>query len=133
MNKENRKHRRIETGLSMRFNLNPDYHYVPAIRKLGVAGTVRNVSIEGFKIDARMDTLDTCQIFPEAMEEDSPFELEVVLSGFREEKMLVRGSVKWYSLSEPEAGLRQFEAGLHLKDPGSRAIARGIIVSSHSH
>jgi hypothetical protein len=130
METENRKHRRIETTLPMHFNLNPDYHYVSAIRKLGVAGTVRNVSIEGLRIDARMDLLDTCQIFFEAMEEESPFELEIVCSGFREERLLIRGSVKWYRLSEPDGKIRHFRAGLYLKDAGSRAIAKGIIVST---
>ena len=131
MEQEERQQPRFDTAITVHFNLNPDYHYVPTIRRLGVAGTVRNVSMAGLAIDARMDLLDTCQIFSEAMEEDSPFELEVVFSGFREERLLVRGSVRWYRMSEPSEGMRYFQAGLYLKDAESRAIVKGIIVSSH--
>jgi len=31
MRKEQRKHPRFETNLPARFNLNPDYHYVPTM------------------------------------------------------------------------------------------------------
>jgi hypothetical protein len=128
---DNRKHPRFETHLPIRFNLNPDYHFVPAMRKLGVGGTIRDISLLGVGIDSQMDLLDVFQVFPEEMEEESPFELELVLSGFREERLLVRGSVRWYRLSEPNGSMRHFRAGLYLKDADSRAIAKGIIVSTH--
>jgi len=129
MGVENRKHPRFETTLSIRFNLNPDHHFVPGIRKMGVGGTVRNVSPEGLSIDSRLDLLDVCQIFPEAIEDDSVFELEVEVTDFRKRKARIRGTVRWYRLSEPENNIRHFQAGLYLKDAESRAIARSIVES----
>lgn len=129
MKKEDRKHPRIRTALPIRFNLNPDYHYVPEIRKMGVGGTARNVSSEGLLIDSSMDSLDLCQIFSEAIEDGSPFELEVVVTDSRERRSLIRGSVKWYRLSEPDGHIRHFQAGLYLKDDESRAVTRSIVES----
>ena len=97
---ESRKDPRFETAIPIRFNLNPDYHSVPEIRRLGVGGTIRNISLRGLRIDSRMDVLDVCQVFPEEMEEDSPFELEVMLWDSRRARLLIRGQVSWYRLNE---------------------------------
>ena len=80
-------------------------------------------------IRSRLDLLDACQIFPEATEEDSPFELEVVVPDFRGKRLLITGAVRWYQMSEPEGSIRHFQAGLHLKDAESRAATRSIIES----
>ncbi len=93
---------------------------------MGVGGTLRNVSYEGLRIDSRLDLVDVCQIFPEALEDDSPFELEVVLTDARERRWLIRGSVIWYLVTQLEENVRLFRAGLSLKDAESRAIARSI-------
>jgi len=127
---EKRKYQRVETIIPIRFNLNPDHHFVPGIRKMGVGGTVRNISSEGLLIDSRLDLLDVCQIFPEAMEDDSAFELELVLTDSRERRLLIRGVVRWYRLSEPQGNIRHFRAGLYLKDAESRSIAKSIIGSA---
>ncbi len=129
MEVEKRKHPRFEAVWPIRFNLNPDYHYVPAIRKMGVGGTIRNISLEGLLIDARMDLLDVCQIFSEEKEGDSAFQLEVVLTDSREMRRFLRGVVRWYRVGEPERNIRHFQAGLFLMDPESRAIARNIVES----
>jgi hypothetical protein len=129
MSSENRKYRRFLTTLPVRFNLNPDHHVVPAIRKMGVGGTVRNISTEGLLIDSRLDLLDICQIFPEAMDDNSDFQLELQLTDSRERRLLIRGVVKWYHLSEPDSKIRHFQAGLYLKDPESRAIAQSLVES----
>lgn len=126
---DRRKYHRFETTIPIRFNLNPDFHFVPRIRKLGVGGKAHNISIEGVLIDSRMDLLDVCQIFPEAMKEDSAFELEVILTDLRGRRELIRGAVKWYRLSKPESDVRHFQAGLHLKDTESRAVAKGMVES----
>jgi len=125
--KENRKYPRFETALLIHFNLNPDYHYVPQIKKLGVGGHLRNVSLEGIGIDSQMDLQDVCQIFSEAIEEDSPFELEVIFWDSRGRSVLLRGSVKWYQVDEPENDIHDFKAGLYLKDYESRTATRSII------
>ncbi len=114
------------TRIPIRFNLNPDYHFVPGMRQMGVGGTLRNVSYEGLRIDSRLDLVDVCQIFPEALEDDSPFELEVVLTDARERRWLIRGSVIWYLVTQLEENVRLFRAGLSLKDAESRAVARSI-------
>ena len=124
--KENRKYPRFETASTIHFNLNPDYHYVPQIRKLGVGGYLRNVSLEGIEIDTQMDLQDLCQIFAEAIEEGSPFELEVVFRDSRGRRLLIRGSVKWYQVSEAENDIRDFKAGLYLKDTESRALLKKV-------
>jgi len=126
---DNRKYTRFETTIPIRFNLNPDYHHVPRIRKLGVGGTVRNVSLQGLGIDSRMDLLDLCQIFSEAMEEDSPFELELFLSDPKKGRELIKGAVRWHRLSESERDIWHFQAGLYLKDAADQVTARGIIGS----
>ena len=126
---ENRKYPRFETALAIHFNLNPDYHYVSQIKKLGVPGHLRDVSLEGIGIDSQMDLHDVCQIFSEAIEEDSPFELEVILWDPRGRRALLRGAVKWYEVDEPENDIRQFKAGLYLKDDESRTATRSIIAS----
>jgi hypothetical protein len=129
--KENnrRKYPRFGINIPIRFNLNPQYHFVPEVRKMGVGGSVRNICREGLMIHSRMDLLDVCQIFYEAMEEDSPFELEVVVADFRGKRLLLRGSVRWYQLTDPDGGIRRFQAGLYLKDSESRSCARGIVKS----
>ena len=129
---ENRKYPRIETALPIHFNLNPDYHYVPSIRKLGVAGTVRNISFEGLGIDSRMDLLDVCQIFSEEMEDDSTFQLEVFRTDPMKGTRLMRGAVRWYRVSEPDRDIRRLEAGLHLKDAESRALAKELVESARA-
>jgi hypothetical protein len=126
---ENRKSPRFGIALPVRFNLNPDYHFVPAIRKMGVGGTIRNISSEGLLIDSQLDLLDLCQIFYEAMEDDSDFQLEMQVRDPRNRSTRIRGTVRWYNLSEPERNMRHFQAGLHLWDTGSRAIARSIVES----
>ncbi len=93
---------------------------------MGVGGTLRNVSYEGLLIDSRLDLVDVCQIFPEALEDRSSFELEVVLTDVKERRWLVRGTVIWYRVSQPEEGVRLFRAGLSLRDAESRAIARSV-------
>jgi hypothetical protein len=129
MEEDRRRHTRFETAIPVHFNLNPDYHHVPEIRKLGVGATVRNLSPMGLLIDSRMDLLDMFQVFPEAMEERSPFELEVVVREFRGKRLLLRGSVKWYRLGEPEGSVWHLLVGLHLRDAESRIAARGILES----
>jgi len=129
---ENRKYPRIETALPIHFNLNPDYLYVPSIRKLGVAGTVRNISFEGLGIDSRMDLLDVCQIFSEEMEGDSTFQLEVFLTDPMKGTRLMSGAVRWYRVSEPDRDIRRLEAGLHLKDAESRAFAKELVESARA-
>ena len=126
---DRRKHSRFETVLPIRFNLNPDYHHVPAIRKLGVAGTIRNISWEGIAIHSRMDLLDVCQIFSEEMEGDAVFQLEVLFTDPRKMTHWIKGEVRWYRLSEPDGSIRHFQAGLYLKDAESRAATRSIIES----
>ena len=74
-----------------------------------------------------MDVLDVCQVFPEEMGEDSPFELEVVLWGSRGTRLLIRGQVRWYRLSEPDGDIRHLQAGLYLNDQESVSIAKRII------
>ena len=127
MGVEKRKHPRFQTALPIRFNLNPDHHVVPAIRKMGIGGTVRNISPEGLLIDSRLDLLDLCQIFPEALDDGSPFELELQLIDRKERRVLIPGTVRWYRLGEPERKTRQFQAGLCLIDPDSRGIAGSLI------
>jgi hypothetical protein len=126
---ENRKYPRFEIALPIHFNLNPDYHYVSQIKKLGVAGHLRDVSLEGIGIDSQMDLQDVCQIFSEAIEEDSPFELEVILWDSRGRRVLLRGSVRWYQVDEPENDTHEFKAGLYLRDYESRSATRSIIGS----
>lgn len=126
---DRRKHSRFETALPIRFNLNPDYHYVPAIRKLGVGGTIRNISWEGIAIHSRMDLLDVCQIFCEEMEGNAGFQLEVSFTDPRKMTHWIKGEVRWYRLSEPDGSIRHFQAGLYLKDAESRAVARSVIES----
>jgi hypothetical protein len=126
---DRRKYHRFETTIPIRFNLNPDFHFVPGIRKLGVGGKANNISIEGLLIDSRMDLLDVCQIFPEAMEDHSAFELEVALTDLRGRRELIRGAVRWYRLSKPKNDVRHFQAGLYLKDTESRAVAKGMVQS----
>jgi hypothetical protein len=121
---ERRRQPRFETTIPIHFNLNPDYHYVPIIRKLGVGGTVCNISREGFRIDAGMDLLDVCQIFAEEIEDDLPFELEVVFWDSRGTRLLVSGSVRWYAVSERENDIRHFKAGLYLRDAESRGTLK---------
>jgi len=127
MEKEQRKNVRLETSLAMRFNLNPDHHFVPGIRKMGVGGAIRNICCEGICIVSELDLLDVCQIFPEAIEDGATFELEVQLTDDRERRLLIRGGVKWYRVGEPEKNVRHFQAGLYLRDGESRAIANTIL------
>ena len=129
MQEERRKHRRFRIHIPVHFNLNPDYHYVPGIRKLGVGGAICNISHEGILIESQMDLQDVCQVFSEAIEEGSPFELEVTFRDVRGARALIRGLVKWYRLSEPEGEIRHFQAGLLLRDDESINIAKDIIQS----
>jgi len=129
MGPEQRKNPRFDMSLAMRFNLNPDHHFVPEIRKMGVGGTIRNISCEGIRIDSDLDLLDVCQIFPEAIDDGSTFELEIQLTDHRERRLLLRGEVKWYRVTEPERNIRHFQAGLCLRDAESRTIASDIVES----
>jgi hypothetical protein len=129
MKQDNRKHPRHATAFPIHSNLNRDFHHVPAIRKMGVAGTIRNVSLQGLGIDSQMDLLDVCQIFPEAIEDGSPFELEIQFWDSRGRRVLLRGSVRWHRVWEPENNIRHFEAGLQLKDDESRTAA-GVLIES---
>ncbi len=131
--KDQRRHPRFNTKIPIRFNLNPDYHVVPAIRTIGVGGTARNISFEGILIYSRMDLLDLCQIFYEDTEDDSPLELEVFLTDPKDRMELIRGEVRWYRLSEPERDIRHFEAGIYLKDTDSKAVAKGVVEYTISH
>jgi hypothetical protein len=124
---ENRRHPRFDTAFPTRFNLSPDRHFVPEIRKWGVKGAVNNISCEGLLIDSQMDLLDVCQIFSEAMDDDSAFELEVELTDAKNRSVRVKGEVRWYRVSEPLTADRHFLAGLHLKDAESQAVARSIV------
>jgi hypothetical protein len=96
---------------------------------MGVGGTVHNVSPEGLRIDSRLDLLDLIQIFPEARDDDATFELEATLPTAKEDRTVIRGTVIWYRLSEPEKKVRQFRMGLHLKDADSRALIESIVES----
>ena len=95
MEPDKRKHPRSQADIVVRFNLNPDYHYVPAIRKLGVGATVRDISVQGLRIDSQIDLLDVCQIFSEAIEDNSVFALEVFFVNSEGTKTLIRGEVRW--------------------------------------
>jgi hypothetical protein len=130
MKAERREDPRFETAIHIRFNLNPDYHFLQGIRRLGVGGTIRNLSLRGLEVDSEMDLLDVCQIFSEEMKEDSPFELEVVLWNSRGTRLLIRGSVRWCQLSEPDGDIRHFQACLHLKDDESIDATKSIIESA---
>ncbi len=129
MRADSRKHPRFRTTLPTRFNLNPDHHVVPEIRKWGVKGAVNNISCEGLQIDSHMDLCDVCQIFSEAMDDDSAFELEVELIDAKKRSTRVRGEVKWYRVSEPDKPDRHFQAGLRLRDAESQAVAMDIVES----
>jgi hypothetical protein len=96
---------------------------------MGVAGTIRNISLQGLGIDSQMDLLDVCQILSEAIEDGSPFELEVQFWDSRGKKVLLKGSVRWHQVSEQKNDIRHFEAGLLLKDNESLSATRGIIES----
>jgi hypothetical protein len=126
---DKRKDPRFETALPINFNLIPDYRYPYSIVKFGVKGKLRNVSLEGIGIESHMDLEDVCQIFPEAIEEDSPFELEVFLWDSKGKCSLMRGSVRWYEVGEPDSGIRQFKAGLYLRNDKGRSVTESIIES----
>jgi hypothetical protein len=126
MIRERRKHPRLDIDIPVFFNLDPDHHYVPTIRKSGVAGKVQNISPEGLMIDARMDLLDICQIFPEDTEEGAAFVLDVFFADSRGEKSVIKAEVRWYELGEPADQIREFRAGLYLRDAESRATLRNM-------
>jgi len=126
---ENRRNPRFKAAFPVRFNLDPKHHFVPRIRKTGIGGTVRDVSSEGLRIESEMDMLDVCQIFHEAIEDDSVFGLELVVSDSEHGKTPVKGEVRWYRVGDPQNDLRGFRAGLHLKDANSRAAVRTMIES----
>lgn len=130
MSEEKRIYHRFETHIPILFTLYPSRHSIPTLRKTGVRGTARNISLEGLMIQSRFDLLDVLEIFPEEMDDDSPFELEVVMPDFKGKRLLIRGSVRWYRLSEPDGDIRHFQAGLYLKDDESRAVARSIAEST---
>jgi hypothetical protein len=130
MDTERRRHPRRKAAYPVRFNLNPDHHFMQGLRTMGVGGKIRNVSQGGMMIDSRLDVLDLCQIFPEELEEDSPFELELSLSDSRGRRTLFRGTVKWYRLDEPDGqGLRHFQAGLRLRGENAYAVAETVLGS----
>ena len=80
-------------------------------------------------VQAQEYLLDLIQIFPEARDDDATFELEATLPTAKEERTVIRGTVIWYRLSEPEKKVRQFRMGLHLKDADSRALIESIVES----
>ena len=131
MRSESRRHRRLGTAIPVRFNLNSQHHLVPHIRKTGVGGTIKDISLEGLGIDCQMDLLDVCQIFPEALDGDSVFGLELVFTDSTRSEKRIRGEVIWYHVGELEKDLRPFQAGLHLKDAESLAVL-GTLVQSMS-
>ena len=127
MTDKNRKHPRFGISLPIRFNLNPDYHHVPSIRKMGVGGTVRSISVDGLMIDSKLDLLDVCQIFSEATEDQSVFEFEMEVVDTKRRPVRLKGRVRWYKLSEGDGKIRHFRAGIHIRDAESRAVTRGIV------
>jgi hypothetical protein len=129
MGHEKRRNPRFIAAFPVRFNLDPKHHFVPRIRKTGIGGTVRDVSSEGLRIESEMDMLDVCQIFHEAIEDDSVFGLELVVSDSEHGKTPVRGEVRWYRVGDPQNDVRDFRAGLHLKDAKSRSAVRTMIES----
>ncbi len=129
MEVENRKHPRLRAAIPIRFNLDPDYHFVPRIKKAGVVGFVRNISPEGLGIDSEMDLLDVCQIFHESIEDDSVFGVELVFTDPEGTEIRIRGQVSWYQMSETGNDLQQLRAGLHLEDTESRTLAMRIVKS----
>jgi hypothetical protein len=126
MEQERRKHPRLEISIPISFNLDPDYHYVPALRKRGVVGRARNISPEGLGIDARMDLLDLFQIFPEDTGERAAFLLDVFFPDTKGSESMIKAEVKWYQLSDPEDQVWQFRAGLYLSDAESRAVVKNV-------
>ena len=98
---EDRTYAQFEARVPVQFNLNPTYHSVPAIRRMGVGGTIRKISPEDLVIESSLDLRDVCQIFSEEVEDDCHFELELILTSFKGKRFLIRGSVDWYQLSEP--------------------------------
>ncbi len=129
MGVENRKHPRLRAAIPIRFNLDPDYHFVPRIKKAGVVGVVRNISSEGLGIDSEMDLLDVCQIFHESIEDDSVFGVKLVFTDPEGREIRIRGQVSWYQMSETKNDLQHFRAGLHLKDTKSHTLAMRIVES----
>lgn len=127
---EQRGSTRFSVAMPIRFNLNPDFHYVQSIRMMGVGGRTRDISKEGLSIDSRLDLGDVCQIFPEALEDGSVFELELELMDARDRKVRIRGAVKWYRVDEQPGDLLHFMAGVHLKDAESQAVATGLVTSA---
>jgi hypothetical protein len=126
MGVDNRRYRRFMTAFPTRFNLCPDRHYVPEIRKWGVKGAVNNISVEGLLIDSQLDLLDICQIFSVAMD-DSAFELEVELTDARKRSVRLKGEVRWYRISGPDVADRHFQAGLYLRELESKSVATAIV------
>jgi hypothetical protein len=124
---EQRRSPRYPVSLPTRFNLNPDFHYLQSIRKMGVGGKVENISGEGLMLDSQLDVGDVCQIFPEAMEEGSTFEIELEIMDSRNRKTLLKGSVRWYQLEERPGNLLHLKAGVHLRDKESQAVAQDIV------
>jgi hypothetical protein len=127
MGHEKRRHSRFKVAIPVRFNLDPKHHLVPRIRKTGVRGTLRDLSPEGFRIESGMDLLDVCQIFPEAIGDDSVFGLELEFSDSQYGRIPTRGEVRWYRVGELRGNLRDFQAGLRLMDIDSRLVARRMV------
>jgi hypothetical protein len=126
MERERRRHRRVRTKVPVHFDLDPDYHYVPSIKKFGIVGTVQNVSAEGLGIDARMDLLDVCQIFPEELVEGAAFVLDVFFVDSRGRRVIIKAEVRWYKVGHPGNGIRAFEAGLYLRDGESKVALKAM-------
>lgn len=126
---EDRRHARFETSIPIRFNLNPTYHLVPGIRMMGVGGTIRKISIQDVIIESRLNLLNVCQIFPEQMEDDCPFELEVVLTNFKGGMIAYQGVGGLVSIEPTTRGIRHFQAGFRLKDDENRTAARPTLES----
>jgi hypothetical protein len=126
---DSRRDVRFNLDLPVRFNLNPDYHYVQSIRKMGVVGRTRNISRSGLSIDSQLDLGDVFQIFPEAIEKESPFEMELEIMGSTKKNTRIKGAVRWYRLEERSGHLFYFEAGIYLTDSDSQKIAQNIVRS----
>lgn len=126
---EDRTYAQFEPRVPVQFNLNPTYHSVPAIRRMGVGGTIRKISPEDLVIESSLDLRDVCQIFSEEVEDDCHFELELILTNFKGGTIAYQGVGGLVSIERTTRGIRHFQAGFRLKDDENRTAARPILES----
>jgi len=125
---DRREYCRFETTIPVHHRIDSQYRHTPETEKLTMAGILRNVSLEGLRIDFQMEVLDVCDVLSE-IGKGSLFEMEVP-AGFIEGGAPLRGVVKWFRVDEPDDGYMQhFRAGLFLNDPESCAVVNGILES----